>query len=296
MVFKAALLGNLLSWYHAAGPQSQDASENGKPIEAAHTDTKFSGDQPPTQTNREDDLVQPGGDDNEKDGEDVDFDFDDVDESLPSLRVRLFGRQLSISRTFTTFSTKLGGKPAETPAWLNGIKEFLRPTRSELPSNYRYTPLFSGIVIPFSILLEIPGLTDPWFIRTEGNETVEVQTNPVLLDVALALSMACAVIANICLVIRFLEKSVQRMTVLCVIFLTIHGVSTTVVRMCANLAGHRYNQYHSCERLRHLQSFHRWLYVRPSVLGDPLLNHCIVLYQHHPRRRPDTDAQFQQKR
>lgn len=98
-------------------------------------------------------------------------------------------------------------------------------TASVKNSQYRYMPLLTGIIIPFSILLEIPGLTEHWYIRTEGNQVVETKSNPPILDAGLAISMASAVLANICLLMRFMEKgSVKLMTLLCIIFLTIHDI------------------------------------------------------------------------
>jgi potassium channel subfamily K len=91
-------------------------------------------------------------------------------------------------------------------------------------SNYRILPIISGLIIPFSILLEIPGLTDSWYIRTDGNVIVETRPNSSLLDVGLAFSMFFAVVANVSLICRFLEKGPVLVTTLITIFsLTIHG-------------------------------------------------------------------------
>lgn len=116
-------------------------------------------------------------------------------------------------------------------SWFSRTKAFLFGSSDEdeddgfIP-NYRLLPIFSGVVIPFSILLEIPGLTDKWYIRTEGYKIVETRSNTVILDVGLGLSMLCAVIANVCVVLRFLEKSeVKKVTILAVVALTVHGVS-----------------------------------------------------------------------
>ncbi|THH32071.1 hypothetical protein EUX98_g2126 [Antrodiella citrinella] len=106
--------------------------------------------------------------------------------------------------------------------------------------NYRWTPIISGVVIPFSILLEIPGLTERWYIRTEGNETVETEPNPPILDAAIAISLACAVVANICLVLRFLEKRVRTTTLLTIAFLTIHDVINIVTIIIFGVE-HRFN-------------------------------------------------------
>jgi hypothetical protein len=78
--------------------------------------------------------------------------------------------------------------------------------------------------------LEVPGLTDHWYIRTEHNQTIEFRPNPSLLNVGLGISLACAVLANMCLITRFLEKRVKTMTILCTIFLTVHGTHHAISR------------------------------------------------------------------
>ncbi|KAH7922910.1 voltage-gated potassium channel [Leucogyrophana mollusca] len=120
-------------------------------------------------------------------------------------------------------------EPSHT-SWLTKIKTFVFPSNDDdiesfIP-NYRYTPIISGIVIPFSILLEIPGLTEHWYVRTEGpnHDVVETQSNSTILDIGLAFSIACAVAANICLIMRFLEKRVKTATIFCTVFLTIHDL------------------------------------------------------------------------
>ncbi|KAI9568046.1 hypothetical protein HD554DRAFT_2022737 [Boletus coccyginus] len=94
--------------------------------------------------------------------------------------------------------------------------------------HYRVLPILSGITIPFCILLEIPGLTADWYIRTDGPTVVSSKPNPPLLDAGIALSILCAVLANVCLVIRFLEKRIKAMTILCILFLSIHDTINIV--------------------------------------------------------------------
>jgi len=95
---------------------------------------------------------------------------------------------------------------------------------SETSPIYRILPIFSGTMVPFSILLDIPSLTGHWYVRTGPNgETIETRPNPRLLNVAMAVSMAFALFACTCLVIRFTERAVKSMTILCIIFLTAHG-------------------------------------------------------------------------
>jgi len=89
---------------------------------------------------------------------------------------------------------------------------------------YRLLPIFSGIMIPFSLMLSIPSLTGHWYIRTgDHDKLIESRPNPPLLDVAMGCSMACGVLASACLIVRFAERKVKLMTILCIIFLTFHG-------------------------------------------------------------------------
>lgn len=123
-------------------------------------------------------------------------------------------------------SSSLG---SQHESWFTKCKNYLLPPEEseaaldKFAPNYRWTPIISGVVVPFALLLEIPGLTEHWYIRTEANQVVETRENPVILDVGLALSMACGLFANICLMLRFLEKRVKTVTLLTVVFLTLHG-------------------------------------------------------------------------
>ncbi|CCO33031.1 hypothetical protein BN14_07100 [Rhizoctonia solani AG-1 IB] len=118
--------------------------------------------------------------------------------------------------------------PVSTPIWTR-IKDYLwgeedEASRGEYIPNFRWTPILSGIIIPFAILLEIPGLTEHWYIRTIGNKTVETQENSKILDAGLAISMASAVAANAALITRFLERRVRLATFLAIGGLIIHDI------------------------------------------------------------------------
>ncbi|KAF4616570.1 hypothetical protein D9613_008731 [Agrocybe pediades] len=90
---------------------------------------------------------------------------------------------------------------------------------------YRILPIFSGIMIPFSIMLSIPSLTGHWYIHTGAHgRLVETRRNPPLLDIAMGFSMACGVLASACLVIRFAERKIKFMTMMCIVFLTLHDL------------------------------------------------------------------------
>ncbi|KAJ3561435.1 hypothetical protein NP233_g10198 [Leucocoprinus birnbaumii] len=97
-------------------------------------------------------------------------------------------------------------------------------------TGFRVLPLISSVFVPFAILLAIPGLVDHWYIRTNVNhQVIEYEENPMYLRTMLALSMACAVITNICLLIRLLEKMVKKMTFVCIAALSIHDILDTIV-------------------------------------------------------------------
>ncbi|KAH8101114.1 hypothetical protein BXZ70DRAFT_1064214 [Cristinia sonorae] len=137
-------------------------------------------------------------------------------------------RSLSVpfSRTVTADSSTVS-----VPSIFTRVKRFVFPSEDDLERfvpNYRWAPILSGVVIPFSILLEIPGLTEVWYIRTEGTQTVETQPNPPLLDIGMAFSIAFALLANIALIVRFLEKRVRSATLLSIAFLTVHDIINIV--------------------------------------------------------------------
>ena len=130
------------------------------------------------------------------------------------------------------------------------------PSRNPTIRSYRLLPIFSGIMIPFSVMLSIPSLTGPWYVRTgEDNVLLETRPNTPLLNAAMALSMVCGIIASTCLVIRFAERKVKLMTMLCVIFLTLHGsyISSRVVAFSCLLYAKltsRLNKHPRCNNLR----------------------------------------------
>lgn len=93
---------------------------------------------------------------------------------------------------------------------------------------HRMLPIFSGMLIPFSIILSIPSLVGHWYIRTENNVATDFLPNPILLVVAIWFSMACVVLANVFLVVRFAERGVKPMTVFSIALLSFHGAHTYV--------------------------------------------------------------------
>ncbi|KAH9974700.1 hypothetical protein BGW80DRAFT_1559693 [Lactifluus volemus] len=135
-----------------------------------------------------------------------------------------------ITMTTALFSISTSVRPA-LPRCLVKFHEILFGTHHErevhAPS-YRSIPILSGTLIPFSILLEIPGLTDPWYVRTSNGQNVQTSKNSAILTVSLAFSVTLAVIANIALVTRFLEKAVKGSTIICIVALSLHDILNVV--------------------------------------------------------------------
>jgi potassium channel subfamily K, other eukaryote len=160
----------------------------------------------------------------EASSDDVEYVGEDATEDSPDPDNPPRRRRYSSATAFSTFSKSF--TLVEQPTWFQGVKYFVFPPKNDVESflpHYRYTPVISGFLVPFSILLQIPGLTEHWYIRTENHHVAQYRSNPLLLDVGLGISLACAVIANLCLITRFLEVRVKTMTIFCAAFLTIHG-------------------------------------------------------------------------
>lgn len=166
----------------------------------------------------ESNVADDGGPIQDSDPQDVDEDEPDDSPSSPTHRVT-FG---ILSRGS---SPSLEKAPAN-PGLLARLKSIIFPSQDEDKplSHHRILPVVSGLVIPFSILLEIPGLTDSWYIRTDQNVVVESRPNPAGLHLMLAISMVFAVLANVSMICRFLEKGpVLATTLITMASLTIHG-------------------------------------------------------------------------
>lgn len=158
-------------------------------------------------------------DDSTQDSNPQDADEDEPDKPSPR------GRRVTFD-TPPAGSTPPLEKAPKKPGFLTRLKTFVFPPQDENKplSSYRVLPVIAGLVIPFSILLEIPGLTDSWYIRTNGNIVVESRRNSAGYEVMLAISMFFAVAANVSLICRFLDKgSVLATTLITMASLTIHG-------------------------------------------------------------------------
>ncbi|KAI0316077.1 hypothetical protein OF83DRAFT_1173241 [Amylostereum chailletii] len=173
----------------------------------------------------------------DEDDDDVHVPDDDDDDDDEVHDDRPFNRTLTqeTSDTFTFVRPSL-------PRWLTWFKDIFfadNDDRAYIPS-YRTTPILSSVLIPFAILLEIPGLTEHWYVRKQGMTVVESRANSTLLNVVLALSMACAVVANVALVTRLFERRIAAMTILSIAFLSLHDIINIVVIIVFGVQ-HRFN-------------------------------------------------------
>ncbi|KZV76571.1 hypothetical protein PENSPDRAFT_747462 [Peniophora sp. CONT] len=174
------------------------------------------------------------------DGEDA-FGLEDVEDN-ESVRSRNGHRGAKLAR-FSTMDSLLWHPSRPTiPRWLLWLKDVFfaaHDRHSDVPT-YRYLPFVSGALIPFSILLEIPGITERWYVRKENGVVVESRNNTTLLNAFLGLSLASACVANATLLLRFFERRVAAMTILCLVFLTVHDTINVVVVITFGVE-HRFN-------------------------------------------------------
>jgi potassium channel subfamily K len=179
------------------------------------------------------------GEHHDYDGDDTDQeakDQDDFGENRDIERQSSRGVPLTSTVTMSSSSMKTFSRPS-LPNWLVKVKEVLfgplqdREEFFKLPT-YRRAAIISGNLIPFSILLEVPGLTENWYVRTDGHQIVESSKNPPWVIASLSISLALAVLANIALVYRFLERHPKRSTIISIIALTIHGTTPFFLHFC----------------------------------------------------------------
>jgi hypothetical protein len=168
---------------------------------------------------------------------------------------------LQLSRT-NSISTSPGPLSAPTPT-----------CNTDQSHTYRILPIVAGILIPLSVLLSTPSLTTRWHVQTDGNMTLGAPPNFLYHSVAMSLSLACGVLANICLVLRFSERSIKRMTLLCILLLSMNG-SCLPSRLSflltdINLSPYKYNYGHC---LYCVSSNYGGIRLRTVILDDHLLN------------------------
>ena len=136
----------------------------------------------------------------------------DDNESTTNRTPRAAPHRPPLSRTNSLFTSESPG-PLFTPG----------PTcDTDQSQTYRILPIIAGVLIPLSVSLSIPSLTSHWHVLTDGSVILKARPRPLHLIVAMSVSMACGVLANICLVLRFAERSIK-MTLLCIVLLSMNG-------------------------------------------------------------------------
>ena len=181
---------------------------------------------------------------------------------------------LQLSRT-TSISTSPG--PLSTPV----------PTcNTDQSRTYRILPIIAGVLIPLSVLLSIPSLTSPWHVQTDGNMTLEASPSSLHHIVTMSLSMACGALANICLVLRFAERSIKNMTLLCIFLLSMNG-SCLPSRLAFFLTdiNHSSYKYNFDHYFRGDPSNDRGIRLRTVILVDRLFNGDFNSDQHYANHR-----------
>ncbi|KAF9127598.1 hypothetical protein BGW39_005763 [Mortierella sp. 14UC] len=98
---------------------------------------------------------------------------------------------------------------------------------ASLENNYRMLPLLIGCIIPVSILINVPSITSPWVGLGSYNETLQDWNDPEVLEIPhwlngiIISALVMAIICNICVLFRFLERQVYHSVVLSLITATI---------------------------------------------------------------------------
>ena len=181
---------------------------------------------------------------------------------------------LQLSRT-TSISTSPG--PLSTPV----------PTcNTDQSRTYRILPIIAGVLIPLSVLLSIPSLTSPWHVQTDGNMTLEASPSSLHHIVTMSLSMACGALANICLFLRFAERSIKNMTLLCIFLLSINGSCLpSRVSLLLTDINHRTYKYNCGHCLRGEPSNFGGIRLRTVILDDHLLNSGFNSDKHYTSHR-----------
>ncbi|KAJ7868633.1 hypothetical protein B0H14DRAFT_2729837 [Mycena olivaceomarginata] len=219
-----SLLAVLLPFVSASRRSPPDPEKGGHPETSPEPETR-----PPSEYDGpehgydedEDDL------DREHDSDDIIHDMEVEHDSPPDS-----GGAPRRKRSYSSFLTVTSENPK--PSWYLKLQGFLSPntTHQDLEA---YVPNY----------------------RTTKSSTK--QPNPMILNIGLGFSMACALVANICLVVRFLETKIKLMTVGCIIFLTVHDV-INIIAVTTFGVEHRFN-----DGFTYGQSF--WMTVCSTIVS-----------------------------
>ncbi|KAK3831350.1 MAG: hypothetical protein JOS17DRAFT_141486 [Linnemannia elongata] len=109
-------------------------------------------------------------------------------------------------------------------------KQHVPINTDELDANYRIMPLAIGCIIPASILINVPSLTSEWVGRPEYNPTTETWGPPIEVPIPHWMSgmviaaLVMAIVCNLCVLSRFLERHIWHSVVLSLITASLQDV------------------------------------------------------------------------
>ncbi|KAG0310253.1 hypothetical protein BGZ99_000556 [Dissophora globulifera] len=109
-------------------------------------------------------------------------------------------------------------------------KSHIAADMSELESTYRVLPLIIGCIIPVSILINVPSVTSPWVGVRPYDPTTDSWGDPVemplphWMNAMIIVALLMAVICNVCVLSRFLERHVWHSVVFGLITATLQDI------------------------------------------------------------------------
>jgi hypothetical protein len=136
---------------------------------------------------------------------------------------------IRVNKTLRTRAQPIEHRIKSVIALHSPVEPGLSPPHGDFPlleplesQTYRISSIIAGILIPLSVLRSIPSLTSSLHVQTDGNV---LPSNPLFQIVAMCLSVACSVLANIHIILRFAERSIKMMALLCniIILLSMNG-------------------------------------------------------------------------
>lgn len=129
-----------------------------------------------------------------------------------------------------TFLQSIIPKNRRQPRSAHPSKHHVPIDTDELDANYRIMPLAIGCIIPASILINVPSLTSEWVGRPEYNPATETWGPPIEVPIPHWMSgmviaaLVMAIICNLCVLSRFLERHIWHSVVLSLITASLQDV------------------------------------------------------------------------
>ncbi|KAH9809715.1 hypothetical protein DFH28DRAFT_904470 [Melampsora americana] len=163
---------------------------------------------------------------------------------------------------------------------LKGTKNRANPnqkhqSRQPRRKSHRWAPLFVGLTSPFSILLEIPALTEHFYKGPDqgANSTPDILSSTFLV-VALVLSLISGLMANLALITRYFEHRPQISTLTAIGSLTIHDLTNMSILILSPIQLGTDGSDHSL-------GYGYWLLVASSIISLScnsalIFDYCLV--------------------